>query len=418
MPQELPDFFTRFLRWTEQYTKTDMVYLFSGGFWLTLGQIGAIAISFALAVAFGHFASQDAYGNYKYILTLATLLGALSLSGMGSAVTQSAAQGKDGVLRQAFRLNIRWSALLVFGALCAATYYGFAGNLFAAAGLVVVALFVPLINGFQLYDPYLVGKRDFRRDVIYNFLDALFPALLLVAALFVSHRAIVYVIVYFAATTVFVAFFYVRTLRLTRNSEEDPELLRYSTHLSVMSFVSTVADKIDSLAVFNFLGPASLGVYTYAIAMPEQIKNVLKNLSPLSIPKFTQRSMQEIRETLWRRILLLTATFTAGVVLYIILAPYLFRIFFPVYLAAVPYTQLYALSVIFTAPAAPIGAVLRAHKRTHELYMVSNISGAVLIVVLPILTALYGIVGAIISQILYRAVNAALSAFYVFRISD
>jgi len=418
MPESSKATLVRFLRWTERYTKTDMVYLAKGGSWLTLGQVGAVGLSFVLAVAFGHLASQDAYGNYKYILTLTSIFAAFSLSGIGTAVTQAAARGKEGVLRQGFWLNLRWSIGISVISLGGAAYYWFvANNVFAAAALLVVAVFVPLLNSFQLYDPYLVGKKEFGRDTIYNFLDALFPTLLLIGAVLLSDRAIVYVLVYFAATTAFVAFFYFRSLRVARNNEEDPELLNYSAHLSVMNFIGTIANKIDALVIFNFLGPSQLGIYAYAAAIPEQIKASVKNVSPLSMPKFAQRSIAEIKHTIWRRILVLALALGAVIGLYILLAPYIFALLFPVYLDSVPYTQLYALSILFSSTA-PIGSVLRAHKRKRELYITSYVSATVLIVSLPILTWLYGVTGAILSLVIYRGTIAALSVLLLTRITD
>src|SRR3569832_1750989 len=101
------------LRWSEQYTKTVLVYLAQGSFWLSVGQVGSLLLSFLLAVIFGHLASPDTFGNYKYIISFASLLTVLSLSGLGTAVSRAAARGAEGSLAQAFRISLRYSVLLV-----------------------------------------------------------------------------------------------------------------------------------------------------------------------------------------------------------------------------------------------------------------------------------------------------------------
>ena len=90
-----------------------MVYLVSGGSWLLFEQGASILLSLGLAVLFGHFVSQDTYGNYKYILNVSGLLGIFSLSGLGTAVTRAAARGDEGALTQGFVLNLRWGSGIV-----------------------------------------------------------------------------------------------------------------------------------------------------------------------------------------------------------------------------------------------------------------------------------------------------------------
>ena len=52
------------LRKSEKYTKTDMVYLFSGGSWLVVGQIISSVSALALAVLFANLARVSIVG-YK-----------------------------------------------------------------------------------------------------------------------------------------------------------------------------------------------------------------------------------------------------------------------------------------------------------------------------------------------------------------
>src|SRR3989338_6310130 len=73
------------LRRSEDFFKTDMVYLAKGGFWFTLAQTVVSLSSFFLAVAFAQFVTKEAYGQYKYILSIVGLLGAFTLSGLPSA---------------------------------------------------------------------------------------------------------------------------------------------------------------------------------------------------------------------------------------------------------------------------------------------------------------------------------------------
>lgn len=407
----------RLLRFLERYTKTDMVYLTRGGSWLFLGQAGAIILSFSLAVAFGHLASQDTYGNYKFILSVAGVLGALSLSGVGTAIAQAVARGREGALPQGFRLNLLSGAGIVLLGLMGAAYYAYEGNLFVAASLVAVALLTPLSNSFSLYDAYLVGTRDFKRQTLYGLTTYAVTTVLLIGVLYVNPRAILLVAAYLFASTGAMAFWYWRTVRRTRNKAREPELLRYGGHLSVMNVIGMVADKVDSIIVFTVLGPAQVGVYAYAIALPEQIKMAVKSIVPLALPKFAERTLAEVRQTIWIRMLYLMAGLAIVLGAYALAAPFLFQTFFPVYLESVPFSRIYALSLVAVGIITPLTALFQAQRMTRELYWSSNVGAIILLVSLPILVPLWGILGAIVAQIIYRVSTALLMTYQFVRAS-
>lgn len=407
------------LRSSERYTKTDMVYLASSGFWLFFGQAGLVLISLVSAVAFGHLASQDTYGNYKYAITLAGLFSTFALTGVGTGIIQSVSRGKDGALRQGFKLNLKWSWGIVLISFAAAAYYFFLQhNVFLGIALILLGVSSPLINGYSLFSSLLIGQKQFKRDALYSIANTAFPTFAVVAGLFLTNRAIVLIVIYLVASLVADAYSYVLTLRQARNAATDEGLLSYSAHLSLMGILNTIADKIDSIAVFSFLGPAELAIYAYAIAMPEQIKQVIKMIAPLSMPKFANRSISEIQENIWRKMGYLAVGVVVSLLLYIFLAPFLFRYLFPIYVSAVGYSQLYALTLLLSFITTPLSAVFQAHKKVREQYITTNAPAILLLVLLPILTYAYGIFGAILSQLAYRFFSAVISVFYFVRLTD
>ncbi len=408
----------RLLRWSEKYTKTDMVYLTKNSVWLIAGQILSSALALALAVAFGHLASQETYGNYKYILSVIGLFSSLSLAGIGPAVTQATAQGHDGSLRQGFWLSLRWSGMIVTLSLLGALYYLLiAHNIFLAAALCLSAFFVPLINSFSLFDAFLIGKQQFKRDTIYTTINNAVPVVALIISLFFTQRAVILIVVYLVANTLADAFFYILSRKQEENTKTDSGVFSYSAHLSVMTIINTIADKIDSLVVFALLGPAQLAIYSYAIAMPEQIKGILKILGPLSLAKFTQRKISEIKENIWTRVRYLAIGIALITFLYIAAAPVLFKVLFPAYTESVFYSQIYALSLLL-AVTTPMGIIFQSHKKIKELYIASNSSSLFLIIAIPLLTYYFGVIGAIMGQIAYRIFGAMITTFFFLRFKD
>src|ERR1041384_6093938 len=99
---------TETLHKSENLLQTDITYLLKGGFWLSASQVIATLSGFLMSIAFANLISKEAFGIYKYALSVAGIIGALSLTGMGTAVTRSVAKGFES-LRQGFRTNLKWS---------------------------------------------------------------------------------------------------------------------------------------------------------------------------------------------------------------------------------------------------------------------------------------------------------------------
>ena len=127
--------------------------------------------------------------------------------------------------------------------------------------------------------------------------------------------------------------------------------------------------------------------------------------------------MADIRGTIWKRVAVLTVAVGVCIVVYILLAPLMFRILFPIYIGSVLYSQVYAISIL-VAFTVPINSVFQAHKKTRELYITSGVSSIALIVIIPILTYFWGIWGAIASQLLYRSVTSLVTVWQFIGLSE
>ena len=121
--------FYKLLRLSEKYTKTDMVYLTKGTFWLTLGQIISSASSFILAIAFANLLPKETYGVYKYILSIVSILNISTLSGINTAITQAVARKYEGSVIPAIKMKIYWGLFGSLASLILAGYYYFQGNI-------------------------------------------------------------------------------------------------------------------------------------------------------------------------------------------------------------------------------------------------------------------------------------------------
>jgi O-antigen/teichoic acid export membrane protein len=403
----------QFFRWSEKYTKTDMVYLASGGFWLGLGQFFSSLSVLLLAIAFANLLPKETYGTYQYILSMASIVGVFSLTGMNTALAQAVARGIEGIVKKAFWIQMKWGLIMFFVSLAASVYYFIQGNQILAVSFLIIGSFSPLLNSANSYSAFLNGKKDFKKITKYNIASIVSSNLLLLLTVLLTKNPLVLVLVYFASNTAINVYFYLKTIEAVKTERdtgqnEISETVSYGKHLSLMNIITTIAHYLDGPLVFHFLGAANLAVYSLAVAPPEQIKALFKNVSALALPKFSSQAKEAIKKTINNKVLVLGTSIAVAVLFYILIAPLAYKIFFPKYLSSVFYSQIYALSVIAITIYLPFTALL-GQMATKQLYLFNFWTSLFQILLLVIFVYFWGIWGAIISRIVSRFLNLAIS---------
>jgi O-antigen/teichoic acid export membrane protein len=404
----------RVLRWSERYTKTDMVYLATVGIWTNLNFIIVSGLTLLVSIAFANLLPRETYGNYQYLLSLSALVAAITLGGMNTAVAQSVARGFEGDLRAAVRIQLAWNVVPTGIGLAGALYYALADNMSLAAGIAAIAVFTPLWSAWNTYAAFLQGKREFRRIFTYGTsINLVYYASIFLCILLYKNAALL-VGVNLASNALATGFFYARTLKTFRpNDRIDPHTIRYGTHLSLMNALGTVVTQLDSVLVFHFLGAAQLAVYSFASMLPERVGGLFKFVTVAALPKFSHRTRSEIQATIVSKTLRSAIAGALVALTYAALAPTFFRLLFPSYLDAIPFTELYALSIVTTAANIPTTALyaLRMHR---ELYAFNVINPIVLLALQVPLLLFFGIPGILIARVLSNAINIALSILFLF----
>lgn len=398
------------LRKLGKYLKTDIHFLLRGA-WSLVAQVAVALGSFALAVVVGHFLPKDVYGEYKYVLALVAILSAFGLNNLGGAVLQSAARGYDGALQAGFWENIRWSALIFFGALIGAVYYFANGQYEIGLGMLVGGSLTPFMTSANLYAAFLAGKGDFVRQIVYfDILGNLIPVGLLMATVLIAPRPIPLIIVYFVSNTLIGLLFYMRTMRIYKpdSAQVDTTMLSYGKHLSAMGIIGVVVGNLDQVLLFHFVGAAQLAVYSFATAIPDQAKGPMKTFDAMIQSRFAKRANADIDAGISNKFKWLFAGTFAAMIAYIAIAKVFFAVFFPAYSEAVVYSQVYALSLLSFA-AWPAASYLSAKKHIHSLYL--NTIGVSLFQLAAMFTGvLYaGLWGLVIARVATKFVAAAVS---------
>lgn len=395
----------------EYYTQTDLLYVLSGGFWSNLNFVFSSILAFILSVAFAYYIPKESYGLYQYILSLSAIFTAFSLTGMNSSITRSVAQGYDGSFVKSIGPQLKWGLLSSGISLITALYYFIQGAHSIALALFFVSIFLPIINTTNTYTALFIGKRDFKQNFIFNTSFNFIYTIIMVIVIIYTQNPITIVITYFLVAGLVNLFLFLKSIQKnTLNTLTDPDTLPYAKHLSVMNIVGVIANKIDSILVFQFIGPMHLALYTFAKIIPEKTGGAFKSFTSIAFPKFAIQEKHDIHKTILRRTFLLSLLAVGISVGYIFIAPFLFNLFLPAYTDAIIYSQVLSLSLIGSAASLPMYALM-SQKSTKELYIINMVYPLTQLALIFIMMYFWGIWGLIYSKIISSIIYVCLTTY-------
>jgi len=394
------------LRGAERYTKTDMVYLAKGGFWLSAGQAASALTALGLSIVVDRYLDKEVYGSYKYVMSVVAIFGALTITGVGTIVIREVARGKDSVVRWAFATSARWALVPTTAALLFALYQYYSGAYALAGAFAIAALVFPLSNAAAVYQSFFAGKKDFKRSSTYWAIANVFTATSIAAAMIVfgTVEAIVG-----AATIVGALGSYAAYRIATRDVPAHEDAATHASHegfawhLSGLNLLSTASANADKIVVFHFLGPVAAATYVFAMAIPDQIRAIFKSAARVALPKLAARPYDEVRHALPRKIASGVALAALAVVGYALIAEYIYAFLFPSYMEAVVYSRVLAITSIFVLGQVAV-ATFQAHGKTGNLYRYSAVADVLQIIVSVSLVPFFGLWGAVWSAVVGRGI--------------
>ncbi len=403
------------LRRSEKHTKTDMVYLAKGGFWLILSQIISSLSSLVMVIAFANLISAELYGSYRYVISIIGVLLAATFPGINSMAIKSVANEDDATFWLLVRKKALWSLASTGLGLLLSLYYAINHNGELALVFVIASAAIPLSVTAGMYSSFLNGRKDFRKLAQWSTLVKLIVVISFVVLLpFIKSLALLF-LVYFIPELVIEGLLLLTLYRKDQKrgqiQVEIKKLSRFSLHLSLMEAIKTIAGQIDKVLIFHYLGAAQLAIYTIATSAPGQIKGILQNLSTLAWPKFSSTKEESIRATLPAKLFKLELIILGCVAIYWIVAPFLFPIFFPKYANAVFLSQIFSLSLLFF-PRTFLSTAMTAHLKQKEMYAIRILAPLARIAVFAIALPFWGLWGAIIGSIISNVLTTTIYQFF------
>ena len=384
-----------------------MVYLAKGGTWLSMRTAVGTVMGLTSTVVLANLLDPQLYGKYQYVMAIAGIFWAFTLSGLGTSVTRDVARGFEGTYRRSIREQFVWSVGVGAVIGISSLYYLIQGNTILGFSLGAVAVTTPFLKSLTLWGAYLAGKKFFRSRAIAGIIFDVFSTLSLLGAVIVYPKQLPIIIGIFLTSQVLLhlgitLFFITKQKPETR---EDESSRRYGYHLSLMEVPAIIANRIDKVLIFQFVDPVSVAVYGIAQTGTTQLLLVTKWIRTLVAPKFSARSLSDLKKSLFQKVLILAAAMGGLVTIYILVAPFLFDLLFPNYSRAVPVTQILALLAVFSA-ATLYKEALISQQKTKLLYIFKIIVPALEIAALFFATIAYGLWGVVIAKLIARAISS------------
>ena len=407
------------IRWAaiilQNFLRTDIHYLARGSFWLGIGRIFGALVAFGLSVLYARYLPKELYGDYRYVLSGLGALGIFALPGVATVITRGVARGFEGTFRRGSLLIFASSFGVMLGGFGIAVWFFLHGNAVLGWGFIVAALFMPFAEGLGNWRAYFDGRRMFYEKTLWNIGANLFYGLSMMGAVGIILMFSLYpwqsLIVLLGMSVLghalpnIVAYLFAMR-RVPRGAPSEQGALRYGVYLSFLDVPSTVVMYLDGILLHAFIGPSALAIYSFAIAAPEQMKGLMSAAAITAFPKISQRTdtieaRQEIKKTLPAK-LLRASLFTAlAVAAYILAAPFLFHIFLPAYQESVPYSKVFAVSLVFF-PFGLFGTALKTEGNLKKVFGYQTAAPVAQIIFLFLLIPSFGLWGAIAGRLLGR----------------
>ena len=396
------------LKKSERYTKTDMVYLFKSNFWLNLNKVFSIANGFILSIAFANLISKEDYGVYTFVLAIIGLFSMAPTTALGNGIAKESANGNHAIIFEGLRKIMPWSILSGSILFIVGIYYGINQNLTLFACLSLAGLALPILISSSVAKSFLSSVGDFRALASFNGLRTPFMTIALVLTLLLSRSVLVVIVVYIIGNLILGILLYrsvIKKYNLKNSGQYSGNFAgKYGFHTGLISLFSYFSNEIDAFLLWKLLGAGPLALYTYAIAPVREIRGLIENQSAIALPKFAQRDFELIKTNLGHKIKHLYFITVPIAILYVLLAPFIFSVFFPQYLESVIYTQIVTISLL-SAPRHLMSAAISAHQKIKESYIMTIGPNIAKILAMIILIPIYGILGAIFALIITEIIE-------------
>ena len=287
-------------------------------------------------------------------------------------------------------------------------------NLVFTWSFTILALAFPMYSISGYYGSILSGKKKFDIQTKYFTIYSLISAIAIITAVVISKNVFWIILAFILSDIIVGNFFNLKSKKFLTNKEVDSDSINYGIKLSAIGVIGIIAQNIDKIILPILLGYQELAIYAIALIVPEQIKNLIKNIGPLTLPKFANT---EISPELKQKIIIYSFKMMILIIPIIIIywfsAEWIFRLIYPQYLEAVAYSKIFSLSLL-VVPSLLITSLFQGNKKSQLLLKDNIFSSVIQIISVILLVYIFGLWGLITARLITRVLTF-LYNFYLLK---
>ncbi|HIJ53920.1 MAG TPA: hypothetical protein HPP66_12310 [Planctomycetes bacterium] len=376
-------------------------------FWSNINQGITTASALAVSIVLTRLGSKELYGQYLFILGIFGLFSIISVPGVRICVFRTAAQVYDGVYRRATRFSFSWSLIgIPLLVITGIFIYLFKARILGI-GLIAVALFFPFEEGLQNWMLFLKGRSGFRRLAFYNSIKFFISLVAITASIVFTKNIIVILVSCFLVSSGFNIFYHLKVLNSLKNDEVDPDWKRQSLSLTIVILSTVVFGRVDIVLIGALLPFGEVAVYGLVMKFTDVFFRIIQSTLEAIIPNLYQS--KKITVGYFYKFFLLS--FLIPIILYpLIKYPVLF-LYGRECLDVVGFSRLYVVIIPFCFLDTIATHFMIKYKLNREINVSRIVSMIAVVVLYATLIPLYGILGGVISSMLYFVIQVAMNLF-------
>lgn len=331
----------KLIRWSEKYTKTDMLYVIRGGFWITLFQITTAITGLLVTVVLTNVLPKELFGQYKYVLAIQSVLAIFNLPGIGESVIRKVSVDGHVNLFDLIKTKIKWAFVGGLISILISIYYIINGNSTLSILFLIVAITLPFFESFTLYISFHKGRKDFKTYSRYMALTNIFQAVAVVIVALTTKNIFLIMATLLISQSLLGLLFFRMTVK--NNPEQvdskiiDHDTRQFGKQLSLFQVLNRVVSQMDKLLIWHYFNAVALATYTVALVIPQAVARSTNFVPQIALPKFSTKdwTQNNHKVNFYKKTLVYCLFLIFITVIYCVLLPIFYKVFFPQYMDAV-----------------------------------------------------------------------------------
>jgi PST family polysaccharide transporter len=389
---------TKVSEYSKRY-QIDLAYVIKNEFWVYLRLGTSLITGLAVSVVFARLSPREVYGQYNFVLAILAIASILSIPGLKSAVLRSTARGNEGNYKMAVKTSFLWSLLGIPALLGVGAYYYYYNAQIIGICLMMSSIFFPFVFAPNTWNSFLAGKKRFDLTARYGMAQSSISAAAIIGILFLNANHLVLIFaIHLIITSLLACLLYWRSLKYIENKVKDDEVIRYGYFLTTTNITGILAQHVDKILIGILLGAPQLAIYTIAIVIPTNIKDMIKIFWSPFHPKISEQgtSIGEVRSKIKRLVLPLALAVLGGSLLYWLFIDDIMLLFFSTkYIESTKYSKILLLMILVSIPTSFLGTFTIAKKDTKAIVLGLHVSQLLRFVITCSFIYLWGIMGAV-----------------------